>query len=67
MAFAQWFGAWLLFILLLVAFAKTAAGRTIVYYLLWLAVIFLLVSHAQEIADMFSAAGIVPQGSTTNG
>ena len=67
MAFAQWFGAWLLFILLLVAFAKRAAGKTIVYYLLWLAMIFLLVSHAQEIADMFSAAGIVPQGSTSNG
>lgn len=66
MAFAQWFGAWLLFILLLVAFAKTAAGKTIVYYLLWLAVIFLLVSHSQEIASMFSAAGIVPptQGGT---
>ncbi len=64
MAFINWFGAWLLFILLLVAFAKTKAGNTIVYYLLWLAVIFLLLSHASEIAGMFSAAGIVPQGAT---
>jgi len=69
MAFAQWFGAWLLFILLVVAFAKTAAGKTVVYYLLWLAVLYLLISHSQEIADMFSAAGIVPAqgGTTTNG
>ncbi len=66
MPFMQWFGAWLLFILLLAVIAKTAAGKTIVYYLLWLAVLFLLLSHSAEIAGMFSAAGIVPQG-TTNG
>ena len=69
MAFFQWFGAWLLFLLLLIAFAHTAAGKTIVYYLLWLAVVFLLLSHAEEIAGMFSAAGIVPAntGSITGG
>ncbi len=65
MAFINWFGAWLLFILLLVAFAKTKAGNTIVYYLLWLAALFLLLSHASEIAGMFSAAGIAP--ATTGG
>jgi len=58
MTFIQWAGAWLLFILLLAMLAKTAAGKTIVYYLLWLAVVFLLVSHYQEINDLFSGAGI---------
>ena len=67
MAFAQWFGAWLLFILLLAVLAKTAAVKTIVYYLLWLAVAYLLLSHSQEIASMLSAANIAPQGSSNGG
>lgn len=67
MPFIQWFSAWLLFLLLLAVMAKTAAGKTILYYLLWLAVFFLLVSHASEIASMFQSAGIVPQQGGTNG
>ena len=67
MAFAQWFGAWLLFILLLAVLAKTAAGKTMVYYLLWLAVAYLLLSHSQEIAGMLGAANIAPQGSVNGG
>lgn len=55
----NWLGAWLLFILILMAIAQTKAGNTIAYYLLWLAVIFLLVSHYQQITDMFVAGGIV--------
>ncbi len=56
----QWFGAWLLFILLLIALAQVRAGKTILYYLLWLAVVLLVVSHYQEITDMFASAGIIP-------
>ena len=67
MAFAQWFGAWLLFILLLAVLAKTAAGKTMAYYLLWLAVAYLLLSHSQEIAAMLGAANIAPQGSSNGG
>ena len=68
----QWFAAWLLFILLLVGLAQLKAGRTILYYLLWLAVVFLIVSHYQEITSMFAAGGIIPmpqaqQGTTSNG
>lgn len=61
----QWLGAWLLFIVILAGLAKTRAGKTLVYYLLWLAVLFLLVSHYQEITDMFVSAGIVPSGNTS--
>lgn len=64
MSFIRWFGAWFLFILLLVIFARTAAGKTIVYYLLWLAVAVLIVTHADEISGLFSAAGITPAAST---
>ncbi len=56
----QWFGAWLLFIILLIAIAQIKAGRTILYYLLWLAVVLLVVSHYQEITNMFAGAGIIP-------
>jgi hypothetical protein len=58
----QWLGAWLLFILLLITIAKTRAGNTLLYYLLWVAVIFLLLSHYKEIAAMFAAGGITPNG-----
>lgn len=57
----NWLAAWALFIFIIIAIAQTKAGNTIAYYLLWLAVIFLLVSHYQEINDIFKAGGIVPQ------
>ena len=58
MAAINWFAAWLLFLLILVGIAQTPWGRTIFYYLLWLAVLFLLLSHYQEITDMLSQGGI---------
>ncbi len=60
MSAINWLGAWLLFILILMAAIQTKAGNAIAYYLLWLAVIFLLVSHYKQITDMFAAAGITP-------
>ena len=54
----KWLSAWLLFLLILAMVARTAAGKTIVYYLLWLAVVLLLVLHYQEIVDLFAAGGI---------
>jgi len=64
MSAINWFAAWLLFILILVGISETPWGRVIFYYVLWLAVIFLLLSHYQEITDLFGKAGI---GGTTNG
>lgn len=57
----QWFAAWILFIVLLVAIAQVRAGRTLLYYLLWLAVVLLVVSHYQEITSIFAQGGIIPQ------
>lgn len=58
MSAISWLGAWLLFILILIALAQTKIGNTLLYYLLWLAVIFLLVSHYQQITSIFQAGGI---------
>lgn len=60
MSAVNWLGAWLLFILILMGLVQTKAGNTIAYYLLWLAVLFLLVSHYKQITDIFAAAGITP-------
>ncbi len=59
----NWLAAWLLFILIIVAIAQTKAGNTVVYYLAWLAVILLVVSHYQEITDILKAGGINATGS----
>lgn len=56
--------AWLLFILVMIVIMQTQAGNTLVYYLAWMAVIFLLVSHYQEISAIFQAGGITPQPSS---
>lgn len=63
MSAINWLGAWLLFILILLALVQTEVGNTIAYYLLWLAVIFLLVSHYQQITDLFATGGITPNAS----
>lgn len=60
MSAVNWLGAWLLFILILLALVQTRAGNTIAYYLMWLAVLFLLVTHYQQITDIFKAGGITP-------
>ena len=64
MSAINWFAAWLLFILILAGIARTSWGRPLVYYLLWLAVIFLLVSHYEEIISLFAQGGIIPSGKT---
>lgn len=62
MSAINWFAAWAVFILIIAAIAQTSWGRPVVYYLLWLAVIFLLVSHYQEIIELFAEGGITPNG-----
>lgn len=62
MSAINWLGAWLLFILILLLLIKTNVGKTLVYYILWLAVIFLILSHYQQITDILTKGGIVPNG-----
>lgn len=58
----SWFSTWLIMILLLVVLAKITWGRTIVYYLLWLAVALLLYSHADELTSMFNVSALQLNG-----
>lgn len=50
----SWVGTWLAMILLLLFLSKTAWGRPIVYGLIWLAVLLLLVTHADELTSFFN-------------
>lgn len=59
---ANWLTAWILFILILLLLIKTRAGQTIAYYLLWMAVIYLLITHYQQITNIFQAGGIIQNG-----
>ena len=58
MSAINWFAAWVLFLLILAGIAQTPWGRPIVYYLLWLAIVFLLLSHFEEITQLFAQGGI---------
>ncbi len=58
MPLIQWLAAWILLLIILYGFSQTKAGHTIVYYVLWLAVVFLIVSHASEINTIFQQGGI---------
>jgi hypothetical protein len=50
----SWVGTWLVMILLLLFLAKTSWGKPIVYGLIWLAVLLLLVTHADELTSFFN-------------
>lgn len=62
MSAINWLGAWLLFILILLMIVQTKVGNTLVYYLLWLAVILLLVRNYKQVTNLLQAGGIVPNG-----
>jgi hypothetical protein len=47
---------------LLAILAKTEWGKSIVYYLLWLAVAVLLVTHADELTSMFNSKALQLNG-----
>lgn len=47
-----WIMTWIIMILLLVFAAQTSWGKTLVYWLLWLALVILLVTHADELTSL---------------
>jgi hypothetical protein len=58
----SWFGTWLVMIVFLIILSKTGWGRTFVYYLLWLAVALLLVTHADELTGFFNLSALQLNG-----
>ena len=51
----QWLMAWFLMFALLYVLSRTRSGHTIIYWTAWLLVVFLIVTHADEISSIFSA------------
>ena len=58
----SWLSTWIIMIALLAIIAQTSWGRTIVYWLLWLAVLLLLVTHADELTSLFNIEALQLNG-----
>lgn len=63
-AFA-WLASWLVMILVLVALAQTEWGKRLVYYLAWLAVLFLVVTHFGDFSSLFGNFASEPGNTLT--
>ncbi len=68
----QWLTAWVAILLLVVLLARSSWGKPLVYYALWLAVVFLALTHASDIATLWNPAQLAAAqqqqgGTTTNG
>ena len=48
----KWLATWIVFIALLSILARTSWGKGIVYWALWLLVLLLLVTHADELTSI---------------
>lgn len=58
----QWFGTWALVIMVFYGLSKTRWGQPIVYGMLWLALVLLVVSHADEITNFVSLKALQLNG-----
>lgn len=56
-----WFIAWAIVLGTLYGLSRTRAGKTIVYYVLWLSVVLVVVTHYSAIS------GVLTQGNITQG
>lgn len=57
----SWLASWLVLIVFLIALAQTEWGKRIVYYLAWLSVALLLVTHSGEFVTLFGSFGTPPE------
>ncbi len=60
----QWLGAWLIVIVVAIMLVQSGWGKSLVYYGLWLALAFLLVTHATELTDILTKGGIIKNGNS---
>jgi len=56
--FIAWLTSWLLLIILLMVLAQRSWGHTIVYYVLWMSVLFVVVTQGKSIASIFESGDI---------
>ncbi len=59
LTFIRWVVAWLLLIASGVAGSKITFGEKLIYYVLWLSITLIVVTHYQQISKMFTFG---PQG-----
>lgn len=57
-----WLTTWIVMILLLSMVARTSWGKPIVYWFLWLAVVLLLVTHADELSSLIDVKALQLNG-----
>ena len=57
-SFGIWVAGWLMLITVLYLLTRNRAGQTIVYYVLWLSIVLLLVTHSDSISQLFQQANI---------
>lgn len=50
----QFFAKWVALLFLVMMLARTQLGYRAVYYGLWLMVVFVLVTHSQDVANVFN-------------
>jgi hypothetical protein len=55
-----WLTSWLVIILVLVALAQVEWGKRIVYYVAWLSVVLLIVTHSSEFSSLLGTFGQTP-------
>ena len=53
---------WLAMILLLIMLARSSWGKPVVYWVLWLSVTLLLVTHADELASLVDVSSLQLNG-----
>ncbi len=56
--FALWVAGWALIIVVIFLLSRTRAGQSIVYYVAWLSIVLVLVTHASAIQQIFQQANI---------
>jgi hypothetical protein len=56
--FAVWVAGWALIILVIFLLSRSRAGQAIVYYVAWLSIALVLVTHADSIQTLFQQANI---------
>lgn len=56
--FALWIAGWALIIVVIFLLSRSRAGQAIVYYVAWLSIALVLVTHAQAIQTIFQQANI---------
>lgn len=56
--FALWIAGWTLIIVVIFLLSRSRAGQTVVYYIAWLSIVLVLVTHADAITTIFQQANI---------